>query len=105
MDDLDRKITQLTRKTDELLELTRQNNRLLRHERNLRLFKVFIIIIFLTAGSGYTYYLFRQYQFKIVQFQEKINELHEQLGKVVDLGSEIGGTAQSFRDIFSNSDE
>ena len=105
MDDIERKLVRLTRQTNELLAIAKQNNRILRGDRFLRMLKICLITVVLFAGSGYMYYLFQEYQVRILDFWVKVDDLHDHMGRMIELGSELGDTAQSVRDIFSDSGE
>ena len=96
----------LERKVDELTRLTKQNNRMLRTERNARRIKTILITGVLLFGSGYAYYIFQTYQLQILEFQSKVENLRTQAEEVIDLGNElkesVESTRESVRTIFSS---
>ena len=63
----------------DLLKITRDTNKMLRAERNCTQNKSSLTIILFLAISGYGYYLFEKYKIKIIETQQRIQELREHL--------------------------
>ena len=74
-EDANADIRRLERKVDDLVRLSRENNKMLRGERAIRRLKGFVIILLLVFGSGYMYYLLNLYQAQIFEFQDRAQDL------------------------------
>ena len=102
MEERDRR---LDRRVDEIFRLVKQNNAMLKREKASRMFKTSVVVILFTGILGYGYYIFAEYRGRIIEFQEKVNQLHNQTEKILDLGSQVKDTAQSFSEVFESRDE
>ena len=85
---------------DELLRITKDTNKMLRGERNMRKIKMLVMLVVIFAVAGYGYYLFEKHKLKIIEFQQKVEELQRHLQEAGDLAGKVGDTAHSIRGIF-----
>lgn len=90
---------------NELLRLTRENNRILRAERNLRRLKGIAILLILVGSTGYGYHLFSRYQAEVVATIDQLNELRGQVETVVDEVGQLADTAKGITNILGGDDE
>ncbi|MDE0243243.1 MAG: hypothetical protein OYG31_00815 [Candidatus Kaiserbacteria bacterium] len=93
------------RAMNELLRLTRENNRILRAERNLRRLKGIAVLLVLLGSTGYGYHLFNRYQSEVVATVNQLNELRGQVETVVDEVGQIADTAKGLTDILGGDGE
>lgn len=84
---------------NELLRLTRENNRILRAERNMRRLRIAIILIIILGSTGYGYHILNKYRSTVVTTFDQIQELRSQVDEVVELGGQIKETAQNITNV------
>ena len=85
---------------DDLLRVTKDTNKMLRGERNMRKIKMLVVLVVLLAVAGYGYYLFQKHKIQIIEFQQQVEELQEHLRNAGELAGRVGDTAHSIRNIF-----
>ena len=98
----------LERKVDSLEQVTRENNKMLKRERNMRRLKYVLILCILLFGSGYAFHLFRVYQAEVVSLKRRAATAAEEAGKFIDsvrdLKETLDSTQESVNSIFSSDD-
>ena len=87
------------RAINELLRLTRENNRILRADRNMRRVKGLVIIVFLLGSTGYGYHLFSKYRAEAIALIDQINDVRTQVDAVVDEVGQLADTAKGITDV------
>ena len=85
---------------DDLLRITKDTNKMLRSERSTRKIKTIVVLIVLLALAGYGYYFFEKHKIKIIEFQQRVEELQNHLQEAAELAGKVGDTADSIRGIF-----
>ena len=85
---------------DELLRITKDTNKMLRGERNMRKIKLLVLLVLFFALAGYGYYLFEKHKLTIIEFQQRVEELQHHLQEAGELAGKVGDTANSIRGIF-----
>ena len=85
---------------DDLLRVTKDTNKMLRGERNMRKIKMLVVLVIFLAVAGYGYYLFQKHKIQIIEFQQRVEELQEHLRDAGELAGKVGDTAHSIRNIF-----
>ena len=88
------------RQLDELLRVSKDTNKMLRGERNMRKVKMIVVLVILLSVAGYGYYLFEKHKLQIIEFQQKVEELQLYLQEAGELAGKVGDTAHSIRGIF-----
>ena len=73
---------------------------MLRGERNMRRIKMVVVVILILAPASYGYLLFEKHKIKIIEFQQRVEDLQEYLQEAEDLAERVGETAYSIRNIF-----
>ena len=82
----------------DLLKITKDTNRMLRGERNMRKIKAFVIIIIFLGICGYGYYLFEKYKLRIIETQERIDDLRDHLRELKNVKNDIEENVRSIQD-------
>ena len=85
---------------DELLRITKDTNKMLRGERNMRKVKMLLFLLVVSALVGYGYYLFEKHKLTIIEFQQRVEELQRHVQEAGELAGKVGDTANSIRGIF-----
>ncbi|MCY4577229.1 MAG: hypothetical protein OXB96_02240 [Candidatus Kaiserbacteria bacterium] len=88
------------RQLDDLLRVTKDTNKMLRGERNARKIKMIVVLLVVLSLAGYGYYLFEKHKIKIIEFQQRVEELQQHLREAGALAGKVGDTADSIRGIF-----
>ena len=96
---------QLEKRVDEIARLVKQNNQMLKRGRTFQAIKTFIIVAILIGGSSYGYYVYSQYRDKIIEFQEKVDQLHHQAESALEAGAKLKETIGSIPEIFDSVEE
>lgn len=84
----------------ELTKLAKENNKMLRGERNARKIKMILVLMVLFGLAGYGYYFFEKHKIKIIEFQQRAEELQSHVQEAAQLIERIGETADSVRAMF-----
>ena len=82
----------------DLFKIAKENNRMLRSDRNARKIKALIVLIVFFALCGYGYYFFEKYKIKIIELQEGVQNLRGHLHEAMELSRKVGDTVESFQD-------
>ena len=85
---------------DDLLQVTKDTNKMLRGERNARKIKMIVVLVVFCGMAGYGYYLFEKHKIQIIEFQQRVEELQKHLREAGELAGKVGDTAGSIRSIF-----
>ena len=85
---------------DELLRITKDTNKMLRGERNMRKVKMILLLVLVFVVVGYGYYLFEKHKIKIIEFQQRVEDLQQHLQEAGEIAGKVGDTAISIRGIF-----
>ena len=85
------------KKLDEVFKLVKENNKLLRGDRNTRKVKMLLVVVVFLSVCGYGYYLFEKYKLRIVETQERIEDLREHLQELRSLKDDIEQTVGSIQ--------
>ena len=93
------------RRLEELLNLTKENNEILRGDRNRRRLKTAIVMLLIIGSIGYSYYLFQKHRVKIIEFQETVEELQIQIQEAKELSKRVGETAGAVKNLFGDDEE
>lgn len=93
------------RKLDELLAVTKENNRMLRGTRTRGRIKAIVIATLVIAVAGYGYHLFQKHQLKIIEFQQAVEELQESIRDARESGKKIVETVDAIGEIFEGAGE
>ena len=75
---------------------------MLRGDRNVRKMKAIITILIFLGICGYGYYIFQKYKLRIIEIQEKAEDLQEHLREVAVLSNKVTDTAESIKNIFDD---
>ena len=85
---------------DDILRITKDTNKMLRSERNARHIKMVVVVTMFLALAGYGYYLFEKHKIKVIEFQQRVEELQNHLKEAGELAGKVGDTADSIRNLF-----
>ena len=92
------------RRLDDLFRLVKENNKMLRGDRNARAIKTFLVVFIFLGICGYGYYLFEKYKLQVIEVQDRIEDLREHLQDLQELKGDIEQTIGSIQETFTDTD-
>ena len=91
--------SKLEEKIDELTELVKENNKILRRGRNAKRAKVTIIIVVVLCWFGYLYYLYHKHQPRITETLDRIGGVRSEAEDLVESVGRLKSSVDSAQDI------